>query len=72
MGPSVDAVSEALDRIEIIQHLNAFISVAPREIAITQAQKLDEERVNGSVRSPLHGMPIAIKVSRGTLNWCTC
>lgn len=66
MHSSEDAISAALDRIEGMQRLNAFISIAPREIAMAQARQLDEECRVGSIRSPLHGMPISIKVS-----WCS-
>lgn len=42
-------------------HLNALISVAPRDQALGQAAKLDQERQEGKIRSPLHGLPIIIK-----------
>lgn len=40
--------------------LNAFITVLAND-ALEQARLLDEERVQGHVRGPLHGVPISIK-----------
>src|SRR6266851_1840342 len=40
--------------------LNAFITVT-RPQALAQARKLDEEQRAGRFRSPLHGIPIALK-----------
>jgi amidase len=42
-------------------HLNAIISVAPRKLALQRAAMLDQERRDGKVRSPLHGIPIIVK-----------
>lgn len=42
--------------------LNALISSAPRENVIGIAASLDEERQQGRIRSPLHGIPIILKV----------
>ena len=42
--------------------LNAMISVAPEELLLLRAQGLDRERAAGHVRSPLHGLPIIVKV----------
>lgn len=42
-------------------HLNALISVAPRELALQRARMLDYERRDGQVRSWLHGIPIITK-----------
>lgn len=39
--------------------LNAVIEINPDAISI--AQKLDEERANGNVRSQLHGIPVLLK-----------
>lgn len=41
-------------------HLNTFISIAD-DNALLRAQRLDRELVAGSVRGPLHGIPLAIK-----------
>jgi len=50
-----------LARIETYNpKLNAFITVM-REQALAQARELDAEQRNGKFRSPLHGIPIALK-----------
>ena len=62
---SVEIVSTYLDQIS--KHntdglkLRALISVAPREIALSTAKRLDDERKNGKIRGPLHGIPIIVK-----------
>ncbi|GJN78177.1 hypothetical protein PLIIFM63780_001670 [Purpureocillium lilacinum] len=62
---SVKLVSHFLDQIE--RHnwqgrkLNAVTATLPRELAMARATELDEERLNGVVRGPLHGIPIIIK-----------
>jgi len=52
-----------LDRIQQIDkagpRLNAVIEINPDAIAI--ATQLDEERKNGKVRGPLHGIPVLVK-----------
>lgn len=58
------AIVEAyLERIEKIDNngpaLNAVIEINPD--ALTLADQLDQERKNGTVRGPLHGIPILIK-----------
>ncbi|KAH0280497.1 amidase signature enzyme, partial [Aureobasidium melanogenum] len=42
-------------------HLNALISVAPRDKIIAAATRLDAERQAGRMRSTLHGIPIILK-----------
>lgn len=63
---SVDLVNAYLDQIQDQNHnglkLNAMISVGPRELLQQTAQKLDRERKQGKIRSPLHGIPITVKV----------
>src|SRR6266436_4578446 len=50
-----------LARIETYNpKLNAFIAVL-RERALAQARELDAEQRSGKLRSPLHGIPIALK-----------
>lgn len=41
--------------------LHAFISLAPRDKLLRAAASLDEERLRGKTRSPLHGIPIVLK-----------
>ncbi|PCG89628.1 Amidase [Penicillium occitanis (nom. inval.)] len=41
--------------------LRAIISTAPRDTVLSRATKLDTERLNGKIRSGLHGIPIIIK-----------
>lgn len=41
--------------------VNALISTSPRDIALARAHQLDEERKNGKIRGPLHGIPIIMK-----------
>jgi amidase len=56
-------VQAYLDRIERIDRagpsLNSVLSLNPN--ALEQARALDEERRNGRVRGPLHGIPILLK-----------
>jgi aspartyl-tRNA(Asn)/glutamyl-tRNA(Gln) amidotransferase subunit A len=56
-----DLVQACLTRIETYNpKLNAFITVT-REQALAQARELDAEQRSGKFRSPLHGIPLAIK-----------
>lgn len=60
---SVQIVEEYLNQIDRYNsNLNAFISLAPRDKVLRAAALLDEERRLGQVRSPLHGIPIVLKV----------
>jgi amidase len=43
-------------------YLHAMIAVAPKRLLLAQAKILDEERVAGKTRSPIHGLPIILKV----------
>ncbi|WP_439133825.1 amidase family protein [Pseudomaricurvus sp.] len=53
-------VQQYLTRIEQYNPLlGAAITIA--DDALAQARKLDQERANGNVRGPLHGIPIALK-----------
>ena len=62
---SVEIVEFYLNQIE--QHnrrgreLRALISVAPRHELVRIAKRLDDERLRGKRRSPLHGVPIVLK-----------
>lgn len=45
-------------------YLHAVIAIAPIEQLHARAEDLDRERVDGSVRGPLHGIPILVKVAK--------
>jgi amidase len=62
---SVEIVELYLHQIE--QHnrrgrqLRALISIAPKHELLKIAKKLDDERLRGKIRGPLHGIPIVLK-----------
>ncbi|KAJ6789239.1 hypothetical protein PWT90_05083 [Aphanocladium album] len=59
---SIQIVETYLEHID--QHnpgLNALISRPPRDKLIRAAGKLDQERKDGKLRGPLHGIPIILK-----------
>ncbi|CAL5866017.1 uncharacterized protein PFLUO_LOCUS224 [Penicillium psychrofluorescens] len=62
---SVQLVEAFLAGIERHNHhgrgLHAIISTCPRDIALTRAKWLDEQRQLGHVQSKLHGIPIVVK-----------
>jgi amidase len=62
---AVDLVEACLDQIARHNHaglhLNALISVAPRDKLIAAAARLDAERQAGRSRGPLHAIPIVLK-----------
>ncbi len=62
---SVAIVSALLERIADIDAPGSDIELrsvlALSSDALTTAQLLDDERSNGTVRSPLHGVPILVK-----------
>jgi amidase len=62
---SWDVVQLYLKQIEAHNHdglhLNAVISLAPIEQLHARAVELDQERSQGHVRGPLHGIPILVK-----------
>jgi amidase len=64
---SVELVESCLNQIERHNRagleLRAILFVAPRELALSRAKALDEERAHGHLRSSLHGIPIIVKVS---------
>ncbi|KAF5054222.1 Glutamyl-tRNA(Gln) amidotransferase subunit A [anaerobic digester metagenome] len=54
-------VREYLDQIDRLNPtIHAYLYVA-REEALAQARILDQERAAGTLRGPLHGLPIALK-----------
>lgn len=58
---SRELVDAHLDRIHSLDaRLHAFTTVFDDE-ARAQATRLDDERASGSVRGPLHGVPISVK-----------
>ncbi len=58
---SVELTQAVLDRIKVYNpKVNAFITVM-KEQALAQAARLDDEARAGRFRSPLHGIPIALK-----------
>lgn len=64
---SVDLVRQSLEQIQ--RHnwkglsLRALISVAPEDLLLRNAAKLDDERTQGILRGPFHGIPVLVKVS---------
>ena len=53
-------VEQYLQRIGMYEHtLNATIAVNPK--ALEDADRLDAERTAGTLRGPLHGIPVALK-----------
>lgn len=63
---STDIVNVYLEQIKTHNHdelkLNAIISTPPKEDLLKRAKELDDARAQGIVRSPVHGIPIIIKV----------
>lgn len=43
-------------------YLHAMIATRDLDALVQQAKELDEERRAGNLRSPLHGVPILLKV----------
>ena len=63
---SVEIIEAYLEQIGKHNHdglkLNALLAVRPKDQALAQARRLDDERKAGRIRSKLHGVPIIIKV----------
>lgn len=63
---STQLVEEYLHRIELDNsnglQLRAVISLAPRDILLAIARARDDERIRNATRSPLHGIPLLVKV----------
>src|SRR3954453_214475 len=67
---SRELVAEYLTRIAVYEHrLHAALAVNPK--ALEEADQLDQERAQGKVRGPLHGIPIALKDNIHTTNMPT-
>lgn len=61
---SIDLVEAYLAQIhKNDDYLHAMVSIAPRDSLVLRAKILDQERENGQLRSPLHGIPIILKVN---------
>jgi amidase len=62
---SFQIVETYLEQIEKHNHagakLNAIIATAERGVVLAKAATLDQERTNGHLRGPLHGIPIIVK-----------
>jgi hypothetical protein len=62
---SVGLVKASFGQIEEFNsrgpELNAIINTTPRRIALGMAKNLDDERSQGRVRGPLHGIPMTVK-----------
>ena len=43
-------------------YLKAVIRTAPPSLITTTAEQLDQERRDGKLRGPLHGIPVILKV----------
>lgn len=56
---SVDLLFDALKKHEAFLSKNAIASISP--LAYKMALERDEERKNGIIRGPLHGIPVLIK-----------
>jgi amidase len=62
---SVDLVNRYLEQIQKHDdYLHAVLFTPPKDNLLAIASTLDEERKSGKLRSPLHGLPIIIKVSQ--------
>ena len=56
----VELTAAVLDRIDRLDHLNAYITVT-RDWAMALAKAAEEEIMKGNYRGPLHGIPIGLK-----------
>jgi amidase len=60
---SIEIIEICLEQIRCHNsRLKALVSVAPCEELCRIAEALDRERRDGRLRSPLHGIPIILKV----------
>jgi len=57
---SRELVTQYLVRLALYEHrVHAALAVNPR--ALDEAERLDRERAAGTIRGPLHGIPVALK-----------
>ena len=67
---SIQLVKEYHERVQMDNaqglSLRAVLSMAPRHVTLATAEARDEERRNGILRGPLHGIPIFIKGNMAT------
>jgi Amidase len=67
---TTSVIETYLAQIEAHNHnglkLHCMITTASKESLVKQATTLDRERKAGKIRSPLHGIPIIVKVSKRT------
>jgi amidase len=72
---SVQIVETYLQQIEKFNNkgpcIKALISVAPRDVLVSAAQALDNERAIKKLRGPFHGIPIILKVDMPFALWYT-
>jgi amidase len=63
---TVELVKSCLEQIERHNYnginLRAVIDAAPLDSGIKQAERLDHERATKGLRSPMHGIPVLVKV----------
>ena len=63
---STDLIEIYYDQVARHNHnglcLNAIISLGPKEDVLQKAKDLDAERLKKGRRSPLHGIPLIIKI----------
>jgi len=65
---SVDALTAYLEQIDAQDSwLKAVIATPPRHQLFERAKLLDDERRQGKIRGPLHGIPIFIKVANASV-----
>jgi amidase len=57
---SVEVTQAVLDRIVRLDRLKAYATLTP-DLALVQAREADKEISGGTLRGPLHGVPIAVK-----------
>lgn len=68
---TVELVKKCLEQIERHNYnganLRAVIDAAPLDSCVKQAEKLDHERITKGLRSPMHGIPVLVKVKEASI-----